>query len=118
MIITDIQGHKLNWTDHEIIPIRLKLIIGSGQIRSHKDPLATFLDKINYDYNSFFDKAKKITIKECKMLKRRLNGIIKKWHMCKIKKQIIELVELLQRCINNRRCLYIYTNKELLKLVS
>jgi hypothetical protein len=111
MIIGDICGHSVDWNQNDILRLRCQLILKLNN--KPKDPLCIFLDKISYE--CFTKKSNKINISECKQLKRRLNGLIKKWHKNKIKEQILEFISLLERCINNRRCLYIY--KTDLKLV-
>jgi len=112
MILSDVCGHCINWNDADLIAIRCKLIRENNKA---KDPLSIFLDKVIYE--CYIKNNNKLTIKECKKIKGRLNTIIKKWTKSKIKNTVKEFIELLERCINNRRCLYIYRNDKQLKLV-
>lgn len=115
MVIGDICGHSINWSMIEITRMRCKLILECNRKTTVNDPIFIFLNKITYE--CFIKNANKLTINECKLLKKRLNTTIKKWTTSKIKDQIKEFINLLERCINNRKCLYVYHNNQPLKLV-
>lgn len=110
MQVFDVKGACVQWSDNEFISFRCKLIIEAGKLPHKNDPILLFLEKARgyrCFVKSFSDKCF-LTIKECKRVKARLNRLIRNWKHNHLRNKAVQLVELLERAIYNRRRLYFY----------